>query len=292
VIQRRVDELLELEVFSGMPGLEGRRKMLANEWERLAKKAGKDFRKSDFKAQYAFATRSNPRDPFTDIIAARIFSVSGANDEVMPVLMNAHEKAPNLADVHLNLCMDEMAKNRLGVALEHLRELQRLRPGEKMLPKLYAEIYGRQGLFEEAIPHIKWDLEMNPDNPALWGNLGMAQAMSGQYQEAIESYRQGTRQVEGAANNLSELALALAMHGEKTSANKSESEEVARRAVELEPESIAFRASLAVSLAWNGKKDEAEAEAARVAEMAAAQGDLEIVAKLRERMGEVEKRKR
>ena len=90
---------------------------------------------------------------------------------------------------------------------------------------------------------------------------------------------------------MSELARLLSLHGERTGEIQQEAERVARRAVEMEPEAVGFRANLALALVAGGKKAEAEAEAARVAKLAAAQGNFEVVEKLRERMKKAEGRR-
>jgi predicted Zn-dependent protease len=172
-------------------------------------------------------------------------------------------KAPNIPESRLALwvCIDALSQNRLEDAKKMVRHIERQRPDEEMLPKLQGEIMVRQGDLAGAIPFFKKDLEKNPGDALIWKNLAFAQEKTGDYRGAIESYRRAV-ELEG-----SEEAVSLA-----------------RRAVEAVPDSTEYRANLAVAYSRAGLSSEAEAEAAKVAAMAAQSGNLEMVARMREEM--------
>jgi len=59
----------------------------------------------------------------------------------------------------------------------------------------------------EAIPLFRKALRLEPENPLLWLNLGIAQQKTGEYQEALESYQRAIYINDGLAESWGAMAL-------------------------------------------------------------------------------------
>ena len=84
----------------------------------------------------------------------------------------------------------------------------------------------------EAIPLFRRALIIEPKNPFLWLNLGIAQQKTGNYKEALECYREAVRIDDGLAESWG--AMGLIYFEQK---NFDVAEECYRTALEIEPDS-------------------------------------------------------
>jgi tetratricopeptide (TPR) repeat protein len=281
-----VERLMKLGVFSGLPDLQERRGWLKRREGDLNNEASAKLNPDELRTRHRMAAAADPEDPWVDYLAARIFFENGRPEDAMKLMKAAFGKAPNIPESRLALwvCIDALSQNRLEDAKKMVRHIERQRPDEEMLPKLQGEIMVRQGDLAGAIPFFKKDLEKNPGDALIWKNLAFAQEKTGDYRGAIESYRRAVELDPGDAQPMTNLARLLIFNG----TGREESDEavsLAKRAVEAAPDSIEYRANLAVAYSRAGLSSEAEAEAAKVAAMAAQSGNLEMVARMREEMG-------
>jgi tetratricopeptide (TPR) repeat protein/lysophospholipase L1-like esterase len=280
-----VERLMKLGVFSGLPDLQERRGWLKRREGDLNNEASAKLNPDELRTRHRMAAAADPEDPWVDYLAARIFFENGRPEDAMKLMKAAFGKAPNIPESRLALwvCIDALNQNRLEDAKKMLRHIERQKPDEEMLPKLQGEIMVRQGDLAGAIPFFKKDLEKNPGDALIWKNLAFAQEKTGDYRGAIASYRRGVELDPGDAQPMTNLARLLIFNG----TGREESDEavsLAKRAVEAAPDSIEYRANLAVAYSRAGLSSEAEAEAAKVAAMAAQSGNLEMVARMREEM--------
>ncbi|WP_419639691.1 tetratricopeptide repeat protein, partial [Thiolapillus sp.] len=116
---------------------------------------------------------------------------------------------------------------------------------------------GTQGNLDEAINAFRRQLEINPDHERAWYNLGIVLGKQGNLDGAIEAYRQGMQHplIKGQCHN------ALAWLYYEQQQNLDEAVELARTAVELDPEAPDARHTLATLLISSGNWAEAQIEA-------------------------------
>lgn len=76
-------------------------------------------------------------------------------------------------------------------ALKYIKEAKKAFPDENNFNKLEVDTYIKMEKLDEAISHLKSTIEVEPDNPALYINLGMLYAYDDKYDEAIENYKKG-----------------------------------------------------------------------------------------------------
>lgn len=283
---RQAGDLMELGVFSGMEDRGARKRALHNAAAKSEDEEKQGFDTKEMWKRHKRAVSSNPKDGLVDFTVSRVFLEAGYPEEVVGLIEQTYSKSPYMAGIQLGLAMESMSQNRLDDAERHLRLADRGKPDDKTVPKLRAEILCRRGDFEEAIPFMMESLERDPADRVMWMNLAMVFERGGRPEDAIRTYRKAMGAVPDDPRMPSKLARLLALEG----GAGAEVLELARRGVEAEPASLEFRANLAVALAACGKTGEAETEAAKVAEMAAAQGNSGIVGKLREDMKKAEGR--
>ncbi|WP_419584477.1 tetratricopeptide repeat protein, partial [Thiolapillus sp.] len=116
---------------------------------------------------------------------------------------------------------------------------------------------GKQGNLDGAIEAFRKLLEINPDHESAWYNLGIVLGKQGDLDGAINAYRQGMQHplIKGQCHN------ALAWLYYEQQQNLDEAVELARTAVELDPEAPDARHTLATLLISSGNWAEAQIEA-------------------------------
>jgi predicted O-linked N-acetylglucosamine transferase (SPINDLY family) len=105
--------------------------------------------------------------------------------------------------------------------------------------------FAQQGRFPEAEVHYRRAIELRPDLPGGYGNLGLALYEQGRLHEALPLYRQGL-----AIKPVAEIHDNLGVVLQKLGA-PDEAIEQYRKALELQPENINTRCNLAGALAGN-----------------------------------------
>ncbi|MGB8330657.1 MAG: tetratricopeptide repeat protein [Polyangiales bacterium] len=117
-------------------------------------------------------------------------------------LRTALDLDPNNAEAHLLLGFIQMERRDYGSAGEQLRDAIKLLEKQKRGGSTLAEarnIYGlcliELGRYDEAIAVLQQSAtdELNTAPHLAWGNLGLAQLQSGEYQEAVKSTMEAVR---------------------------------------------------------------------------------------------------
>uniref|UniRef100_UPI003AF5FC69 tetratricopeptide repeat protein n=12 Tax=Thiolapillus sp. TaxID=2017437 RepID=UPI003AF5FC69 len=145
----------------------------------------------------------------------------------------------------------------LDGAIEAFRQQLEINPDHEWAWNNLGAVLGKQGNLDEAINAFRRQLEINPDHERAWYNLGIVLGKQGNLDGAIEAYRQGMQHplIKGQCHN------ALAWLYYEQQQNLDEAVELARTAVELDPEAPDARHTLATLLISSGNWAEAQIEA-------------------------------
>jgi tetratricopeptide (TPR) repeat protein len=272
-----------LGLFAGMPDEAERRQRLGARARELKRNALVGFDEEEILQRHARAVESNPADPWPDVIASQIFYAAGRRQEAMELKKRAEEKAPTLVDAALGFCIEALGKGRVGEAMGHLKEVERLQPKHELVPWLYDQILKNGGDLTEAVPYLERRLKDQPRDFLLWSNLALAQEKRGQIGEAMKSYRRGLALRKNDPVMLNNLAWLLATRPDGTEEEREEAVKKARKAVAQTPLAHRHRGTLAVALLADGRAKEGLAEAKEAIAMAREAGDLESVRELERR---------
>ncbi|WP_419627172.1 tetratricopeptide repeat protein, partial [Thiolapillus sp.] len=145
----------------------------------------------------------------------------------------------------------------LDGAIEAFHQQLEINPDHEWAWNNLGAVLGKQGNLDEAINAFRRQLEINPDHERAWYNLGIVLGKQGNLDGAIEAYRQGMQHplIKGQCHN------ALAWLYYEQQQNLDEAVELARTAVELDPEAPDARHTLATLLISSGNWAEAQIEA-------------------------------
>jgi tetratricopeptide (TPR) repeat protein len=285
-----IGQLLEMEVFSNVPGIEGRRKH-ARIREAESKSADLQTTMEVLDA-YRRALAKNPDDPILHAIAGSQLRRTGNENEAEKATQKSLEIRPNMASANLEMAMKAIRSGRTNDAMKIAEKVSRFQSGPTELDGIKAAIIAEQGNLREALRILKCYTKRFPEDTRALGLLASLLGKKGNLEGAEKFYRKTLLQNPESPTELNNLAWLLATRDGGSRADRTEAVQLARRAVKLDNEAHRFRGTLAVALVANGQLEEGRAEAEKAIEMAVAAGDGEAVAKLRERMGDVEKRKR
>jgi tetratricopeptide (TPR) repeat protein len=135
---------------------------------------------------------------------------------------------------------------------------------------------------QEAIPHYQRVAEIDPNFPGIWFNLGFAQRLLGDFEQAETSYQHAVQAEPGDIRPYSEL-IAIAMN----QGNKQKAHDIAEQGVKANPDSASLRALLASVLHEMGDLRGAEKQ---LAEAEAIDPNQEIVQSVRESLRTAKKK--
>jgi hypothetical protein len=113
----------------------------------------------------------------------------GKKEEAIAHYREAIDINPSYVDAHYNLADTFVKQNKIDQAIEHLRESVRITPSFAALNNLGVNLE-RQLKHEEAIYYYRQALLIEPKNPGIHFNLGVAFGNKGELKEAAEHFRQ------------------------------------------------------------------------------------------------------
>jgi tetratricopeptide (TPR) repeat protein len=244
----------------------------------------------------------------------------GERDEAFAQYTEAVHINPNFADAHYNLSVALAARGQVDQAIEEVREAVRLKPrhapahhnlGAALLGRgvaldeaaehfaaavaidpAYASAYHnlgivrwQQGLLEEATAFFRRASELRPDVPRYHCSLAFALAELGRQEEALAHYQRALRQDPGWPEAFSRAAWMLATHPDAKARNGASALLLARQVCGApgcrRPQTLDV---LAVALAENGRFEEAAQTVQEAIGLARAEGQLDFVAELEQRL--------
>ncbi|WP_419601375.1 tetratricopeptide repeat protein, partial [Thiolapillus sp.] len=164
---------------------------------------------------------------------------------------------PNHEEARYNLGTVLGKQGDLDGAIEAYRQQLEINPDHEWAWNNLGAALGTQSNLDEAINALRQQIKVNPNHEEAWYNLGGALGKQGDLDGAINAYRQGMRHplIKGQCHN------ALAWLYYEQQQNLDEAVELARTAVELDPEAPDARHTLATLLISSGNWAEAQIEA-------------------------------
>jgi len=280
-----VDSLLGMSVFAGLEGRDSRHAAAGDRANDLFFATRKQWDPERMRAAYDKAKKLNS-DEWVDHSAAELWGFLDQHDESWRALRAAHEKYPFFRFVRKNMAERAIREGRYDEAFEHLGVLQRLRPDDEVVPKMYGELYWASGQPAQAIPYLERNAANQPTDPAAWFNLGLARQMTGQLADAASALRRGLSADPDNILIRGTLAKLLLDQEQPAASERQEALELVREMVARQPESFDIRLLLSVALLANGQADAAQAEANALTSRAAAEQDMATMAFLQKTLGE------
>ena len=154
---------------------------------------------------------------------------------------------------HNNLGFALNDQGRLDLAVKHLLESLRIKPGFALAHTNLGAVFLRQGRVEEAVDHLSAALLITPFSVQVHNNLGAALARKGEFEEAIRHFYKALRIKPASAEAHNGLGNAYASQGRFKEAVKHWS-----KALEINPHYASAHYNLAIVLEQQGLISEAK----------------------------------
>lgn len=282
--------LLGMKVFSGMADIATRREEIGAKAADLRARGQSGWTTERIESARAAAAAKEPLDGWVDLKAAELLANLGTFRQARPHIATARDKFPRLAQVHMAFAQEALRDGQPRVALGHLADMAELLPAGARPAAVYAEAHLKAGESEQAIPYLRKMTEANPQDTGAWLQLAEALAETDQANQAIVTCRRGLEKAGQNPALMARLARLLAERDTASSDELEESLDLARTAVQLDPENHAHGETLALALMVNGYDDEAKTEAGRIIAQAYATGDYDIVTSINQTLNRARKK--
>jgi tetratricopeptide (TPR) repeat protein len=131
------------------------------------------------------AAQNNPRDPEAHYRLARIYSMTGREEEAKrqyKIYDDARENQ-RLAEGEGRACLDALREQSITQAREVCQRLADPSDAHRML--LLGQLYAGKGAFTDALEPLRVAAKLDPDSFDAWHNLGLSLYWLKQYQEAL-----------------------------------------------------------------------------------------------------------
>ena len=199
-------------------------------------------------------------------------------------LQQAVDLDPNALSYTLlaELYLSQERNDEAEALLLKAREARPAGEEEAMIEAALGNIAMRRERMQEAIPHYQRVAEIDPNFPGIWFNLGFAQRLLGNFEQAETSYQRAVQAEPGDIRPYSEL-IAIAMN----QGDKQKAHDIAEQSVKANPDSASLRALLASVLHEMGDLHGAEKQ---LAEAEAIDPNQEIVQSVRESLRTAKKK--
>jgi tetratricopeptide (TPR) repeat protein len=141
-------------------------------------------------AHYLAAIKINPN--YADAYyynLANLFVKQGKTLKAIDNYRKAIKNNPDHFNAHFNLASVLVKERRLEEAIDHFRQVVRIIPSFAALNSLGVNLE-RQLKHDEAIYYYRRAAQLEPKNPGIYFNLGVALGNKGELEEAIENFRQ------------------------------------------------------------------------------------------------------
>ncbi len=192
-------------------------------------------------------------------------SIKGEKESAMALFRKSLNAKPDFVDAHYDLGAALVKIGKLDEAMAHFRKALEINPNYVKARFGLGKALLRKGDFDTALTCFQGSTPPSPDSLTRWGNLGKVLLENLDFEEAIVCYRQALEIAPHSAEVQAELGRALVQVGETR-----EAMEAWQEALEIEPDQAKVQNNLAWLLATtpdatlrNGPKAVALAEQAK-----------------------------
>jgi tetratricopeptide (TPR) repeat protein len=191
------------------------------------------------------------------------------------------EVNPDYENARFNLGVALFLKGDLEGAIAQYRKALEIRPGDSEAQNNLGMALAREGRVDEAIASYRRAIQINPRFADACDNLGLAHFRKGETKEAFESWQQALEIKPGQISALNSLAWLLATTADAALRDGAKAVSLAERATRLSGGgNVIVLHTLAAAYAEAGRYGEATATARRALELAVAQKNADLPAKL------------
>ncbi len=287
----KIASLLGMDVFSNARNMESRRASIERRQQEL-QKMSEGMTAEDARRVYARALTNNPEDADVHWLASIHLGIAGDEEGSMEAMKRALDLRPNMEAANLAAADHAMSEGKAEEAMAIAERVAFFQTVGTELDGIRAAVLAKRGELKKALELAERHNRRRPGDDRAMRLQAWLFDQLGDRDRSIKTMRTLLAQNQNVAGDLNNLAWLLATRDGGSHADRTEAVQLARRAVTLDSGAHRFRGTLAVALIENGRMEEGRVEAEKAIEMAREAGDGEAVAKLRERMGEIEKRKR
>lgn len=122
-----------------------------------------------------------------------VLEMTANYDESVKEFEAAIAQNPNIADLHLALGRNYRALQQYDKAVEEFNRANSLNPSDSLPLTYISRTYAAVGEYAKGIQYGQQAIKVEPDNPYLYGNVGVLFYRNRAYPEAIENLRMAVR---------------------------------------------------------------------------------------------------
>jgi protein O-mannosyl-transferase len=234
---------------------------------------------------YQKTLEANPAYADAHINLGRALLQKGLPDEAIAHYRKALDIKPRYAEAHYNLGIALVQKERLDEAIAHYRQAIEINPAYADAQNNLGSALLRAGKPDEAIPPFEAALQSDPGNAKAHNNLAAALVQKGRIADAVAHYEKVLQIDPDHVKACNSLAWLLATSPEAAVRNGVRAVQLAERADQLTGgKNPLMLRTLAAARAESGRFDDAIQAAQRALDLAAAQGNEELVRALRDQI--------
>jgi Flp pilus assembly protein TadD len=190
--------------------------------EQTLRKAAADaeanYKYGEAAQHYAKLLEKHPDDQDVVLAVARNLRYSGSPQQAT-VVINQHVTKGSVSEpLLMELGKDYLASDQLSLAVSVLEQARSADPTNWQILSSLAVAEDYLGNFKEAQAHYQDALKLSANNPVVLNNYALSLAQSGQLDAAIETLNTATAQPGVTAQTRQNLALMLALKGDKEGA--------------------------------------------------------------------------
>jgi tetratricopeptide (TPR) repeat protein/mono/diheme cytochrome c family protein len=245
---------------------------------------GRKMRAEDL-AAYTRLLQADPNDASRHDGVAILYLQGGQTAEAIPHLRESLRLLPESAPTRYNLGLAFSGQRRFEEALSQFSEAVRIDPDHADAHNSLGALLHAVGRLDEAVAHYRRAVALRPDHVEAHGNLGHTLFLQGRAAEAIAEFRAALDLRRDWATALAGLTWVLAASSDAGVRDADEAVRLAERAAALTHNADALVLdALGASYAAAGRFDRAVGVARSAADLAAAAGQTDLAAQIRQRL--------
>jgi len=187
---------------------------------KAAADAEASYNYSEAAQHYATLLQKTPNDPDLILATARNLRYSGAPQKSIEVVNRLIATVGPQEPLLIELGKDYLAADQLNLAASVLTQARSTDPSSWQILSALAVVQDYQGNYKDAQETYEAGLKIAPNNPTLLNNYALSLAQSGQLDSAITALQNAIGQPNASAQTRQNLALMLALKGDKEGASR------------------------------------------------------------------------